>query len=42
MVAASGLVGLVAMPALGGLLLVIGVQTIKPARIRSVMGSGPL
>jgi SulP family sulfate permease len=41
-VAASGLVGLVAMPALGGLLVVIGVQTIKPARIRSVMGSGPL
>ena len=40
--AASGLVGLVAMPALAGLLIVVGVQTIKPARIRSVMGSGPL
>jgi SulP family sulfate permease len=40
--AASGLVGLVAMPALAALLIVVGVQTIKPARIRSVMGSGPL
>ena len=40
--AASGLVGLVAMPALAALLIVVGVQAIKPARIRSVMGSGPL
>ncbi|GAA1991344.1 SulP family inorganic anion transporter [Microbacterium pumilum] len=40
--AASGLVGLVAMPALAALLIVVGVQTIKPARIRSVMGSGPI
>lgn len=40
--AASGLVGLVAMPALGALLIVVGAQAIKPARIRSVMGSGPL
>ena len=40
--AASGLVGLVAMPSLAALLIVVGVQTIKPARIRSVMGSGPL
>lgn len=40
--AASGLVGLVAMPALAALLIVVGVQTIKPARIRAVMGSGPL
>lgn len=40
--AASGLVGLVAMPALGALLVVVGVQAIKPTRIRSVIGSGPL
>jgi SulP family sulfate permease len=40
--AASGLVGLVAMPALAALLIVVGVQTIKPARIRAVMGSGSL
>jgi SulP family sulfate permease len=40
--AASGLVGLVAMPSLAALLIVVGVQTIKPARIRSVMGSGAL
>jgi SulP family sulfate permease len=40
--AASGLVGLVAMPSLAALLIVVGVSTIKPARIRSVMGSGPL
>ena len=38
--AASGLVGLVAMPTLAALLIVVGVQAIKPARIRSVMGSG--
>ena len=40
--AASGLVGLVAMPSLAALLIVVGVQTIKPARIRSVVGSGAL
>ncbi len=40
--AASGLVGLVAMPSLAALLIVVGVQTIKPARIRSVIGSGAL
>jgi SulP family sulfate permease len=40
--AASGLVGLVAMPSLAALLIVVGISTIKPARIRSVMGSGPL
>ena len=42
LLAASGLVGLVAMPCLAALLIVVGVQTVKPARIRSVMGSGAL
>lgn len=39
---ASGLVSLVAMPALAALLIVIGVQTIKPARVMSVVKTGPL
>lgn len=39
---ASGLVSLVAMPALAALLMVIGVQTIKPARVMSVFKTGPL
>jgi SulP family sulfate permease len=39
---ASGLVSLVAMPALAALLMVIGVQTIKPARVISVAKTGPL
>ena len=39
---ASDVVGYVAMPALAGLLIVIGIGTIKPSRIFSVMKSGPL
>jgi len=39
---ASGAVSLVAMPALAALLIVIGVQTIKPARVISVVKTGPL
>jgi SulP family sulfate permease len=39
---ASGVVAFVAMPALAGLLIVIGVQTIKPSRIMSVVKTGPL
>ncbi|HWM17494.1 MAG TPA: SulP family inorganic anion transporter [Microbacterium sp.] len=39
---ASDLVGLVAMPALAGLLIVIGIGAIKPSRIYSVVKSGPL
>jgi SulP family sulfate permease len=39
---ASDIVGYVAMPALAGLLIVIGIGTIKPSRIFSVMKSGPL
>jgi len=39
---ASGAVGLVAMPALAGLLIVVGIQAIKPARIQSVMKTGAL
>jgi sulfate permease, SulP family len=39
---ASGIVSLVAMPALAALLMVIGVQTIKPARVISVMKTGAL
>ena len=39
---ASGAVSLVAMPALAALLIVIGVQTIKPARVMSVVKTGPL
>jgi sulfate permease, SulP family len=39
---ASGVVSLVAMPALAGLLIVVGVQAIKPARVLSVAKTGPL
>ena len=39
---ASNVVALVAMPALAGLLIVVGVQAIKPARIQSVAKTGPL
>jgi sulfate permease, SulP family len=39
---ASGAVALVAMPALAGLLIVVGVQAIKPARIQSVVKTGAL
>jgi SulP family sulfate permease len=39
---ASGAVSLVAMPALAALLIVIGVQTIKPARVMSVVKTGAL
>ena len=35
------LVGYVAMPALAGLLIVIGIGAIKPSRIYSVVKSGP-
>ncbi|MFF2372275.1 SulP family inorganic anion transporter [Agromyces sp. NPDC058110] len=41
-VVASGVVSLVAMPALAGLLIVVGVQAVKPARIQSVAKTGPL
>ena len=39
---ASDLVSYVAMPALAGLLIVIGIGAIKPSRIYSVVKSGPL
>lgn len=39
---ASGVVSLVAMPALAGLLTVVGVQAIKPVRIVSVVKTGAL
>lgn len=39
---ASGVVALVAMPALAGLLMVVGAGAIKPARIVSVMKTGAL
>lgn len=39
---ASGVVSLVAMPALAALLIVVGVQTIKPARVISVVRTGAL
>jgi SulP family sulfate permease len=39
---ASGIVALVAMPALAGLLTVVGIQAIKPARIQSVVKTGAL
>lgn len=39
---AADLVGYVAMPALAGLLIVIGIGAIKPSRILSVIKSGPL
>ncbi|GAB3391418.1 SulP family inorganic anion transporter [Humibacter soli] len=39
---ASSAVGYVAMPALAGLLIVVGITTIKPSRVFSVIKSGPL
>ncbi len=39
-VAFGGVVGYVAMPALAGLLILIGVRTIKPLALRSVWGTG--
>ncbi|TYL53748.1 SulP family inorganic anion transporter [Agromyces mariniharenae] len=39
---ASGVVALVAMPALAGLLIVVGIQAIKPLRIHSVVKTGAL
>ena len=39
---ASDLVAFVAMPALAGLLIVVGVGAVKPSRIYSVVKSGPL
>ena len=39
---ASDVVSYVAMPALAGLLIVIGIGTIKPSRVWSVIKSGPL
>ncbi|MBW9095727.1 SulP family inorganic anion transporter [Microbacterium jejuense] len=39
---ASGLVAYIAMPALAGLLIVVGVTAIKPSRVYSVIRSGPL
>ncbi|MGX5695832.1 SulP family inorganic anion transporter [Agromyces soli] len=38
---ASGVVAFVAMPSLAALLIVVGVSTIKPARVRSVLRTGP-
>lgn len=40
--AASDLVAFIAMPALAGLLMVVGFGAIKPSRVYSVMKSGPL
>ncbi|GAA3638488.1 SulP family inorganic anion transporter [Microbacterium awajiense] len=39
---ASGLVAYIAMPALAGLLIVVGITAVKPSRIRSVVKTGPL
>jgi SulP family sulfate permease len=39
---ASQIVAYVAMPALAGLLIVIGISSIKPSRVYSVVKSGPL
>ena len=39
---ASDLVSYIAMPALAGLLIVIGIGAIKPSRVYSVIKSGPL
>ncbi len=41
-VAFGSTVGLVAMPALAGLLIVVGLRTIRPAQIRSVARTGPV
>ena len=42
LVAFAGVMSYVAMPALAGLLMVIGYSTIKPTKIRSVMKTGRL
>jgi len=39
---ASGIVAYIAMPALAGLLIVVGVTAVKPSRVYSVIRSGPL
>ena len=39
---ASDLVAYIAMPALAGLLIVVGVSAVKPSRVYSVVKSGPL
>lgn len=39
---ASDLVAFIAMPALAGLLIVVGVTAVKPSRVYSVIKSGPL
>ncbi|MGN6219488.1 MAG: SulP family inorganic anion transporter [Microbacterium sp.] len=39
---ASGVVAYIAMPALAGLLIVVGVTAVKPSRVYSVIRSGPL
>jgi len=41
-VAFAGLVGKIAMPALAGLLMLIGVRTVKPADLQSVWKTGPV
>ncbi|MCV2394767.1 SulP family inorganic anion transporter [Actinotalea sp. M2MS4P-6] len=41
-VAFSGLVGYIAMPALAGLLVVVGVRTFKPDNVRMVLRTGPV
>ncbi len=38
----ADLVALVAMPALAGLLIVVGAQTIKPAQVESIVRTGPI
>ncbi|MET0974287.1 MAG: SulP family inorganic anion transporter [Leifsonia sp.] len=38
----SGLVGFVAMPALAGLLITVGINAIKPAKVLSVVRTGPV
>ena len=38
----ADVVALVAMPALAGLLIVVGAQTIKPAQVESIMRTGPI
>lgn len=39
---ASDLVAYVAMPALAGLLIIVGITAVKPSRVRSVIKTGPL
>jgi len=42
MLFAGGAVGHIAMPSLAGLLIYVGVLTVKPSRVHSVVKSGPL